>query len=240
MSKKDTSPRISQRNKISEDFNIKQFNWTNRQKQIIEVLQDKHARIVFLEGPAGSSKTLLSAYIALEYLKQKRISDIIYVRTVVESASKSLGFMPGELSDKFKPFLAPLEEKLDELLDRPAIDKLLKDERIVAIPVNHLRGHSFNCKFIIADEVQNYTHKEIITLITRIGRFSKMILCGDSFQSDINGKSGLQDIINIFSDEDSIKNGIVSLKLTEEDIMRDEIVKFIVRKITANHIPNTN
>ena len=234
MSKKDNSPRVTQRDKINQEFRVKEFLWTKRQLEIIDVLKDKNVQIAIVNGPAGSAKTLLSAFVALEYFKQKKVSDILYVRTVIESASKSLGYMPGELSDKFKPYLAPLEEKLDELLDKDITDKLIKEERISAIPVNFLRGHSFNCKFIIADEVQNYTWKEITTLITRIGKFSKMILCGDTMQSDIGDKSGFQQAINIFSDEESIRNGIVSIQLTEEDIMRSQIVKFIVQKINKN------
>lgn len=229
--KKDQSPKVAQRDKISHPFEIREFKWTEKQKSVIEQLLDKNNKIIFLSGPAGSSKTLLSVFAALQYLKEKRVSELLYIRTVIESASKSLGFLPGAESDKFKPFILPLEDKLFELLNKSSIDQLFKEDRIKCLPVNFLRGSSFNSKFIIADELQNFTKKEIITLITRIGQFSKMILAGDMMQSDVNGQSGFGAILDIFDDEESRKQGIIHIKLDSSDIMRSGIVKYIVEKL---------
>ena len=239
--KKDKSVRVTQREKLTQPFEIKEFNWTENQRQIIAQLLNKENKIIFISGPAGSSKTLLSVFAALTYLKEKRVGELLYVRTVIESASKSLGFLPGAESDKFKPFMLPLEDKLYELLNKSSIDGLFKEDRIKCLPVNFLRGSSFNNKFIIGDELQNFTKKEIITLITRIGQFSKMILCGDLMQSDVNGHSGFGDILDLFSDEASQKHGIIHIKLTAADVMRSPIVKFIVEKLenTKNVDKNT-
>ena len=87
------------------------------------------------------------------------------------------------------------------------------------------------------DEAQNSTKKELTTLLTRVGHFSKLFVCGDPMQSDINGKSGFAEICNIFSDEESAKNGIHVFYLTEEDIVRSELVKYIVKKLNLyNHV----
>lgn len=231
MSKIDNSPRVVQREKFKDSFEIKEFRWTSHQESIIGQLLNKENKLIFLSGPAGSSKTLLSIYAALKYLQEKRISEILYVRTVIESASKSMGYLPGTESEKFSLFSIPLREKLDELLKPQDQTRLFKDERIKSMPVNFMRGVSLNSKFVVADELQNFTAKEIITLITRLGQFSKMILAGDLMQSDINSHSGFKQIMDIFSDEESQKQGIINIKLGTEDIMRSQIVRFIVEKL---------
>jgi len=240
MSKKDASGnvRIPQRDKLKTSLTIRKlYDWTSKQQEIIKCILDKDTKVVFIDGVAGTSKTFLSTYCGLQMLSDKKISEIIYFRTVIESAAKGLGYLPGEFCDKFKPFITPLQEKLDEFLSKGEVDGLIKDERVRAIPVNYLRGCSFNANYLFADEAQNFEYKELVTLLTRIGKFSKLIVCGDSFQSDINGKSGFFKMINLFNDEESRKNGIFCFKLEQEDIVRSEIVKFIVGKL--NNTPLT-
>lgn len=231
--KEDRSVHVQQREKLKDGLIIREFPWTEKQKEFISLATNKETKLIFLNGPAGTAKTILSVYIGLKLLNEKRISDILYVRTVVESASKGLGYLPGESEDKFRPFILPLLDKLDELLQRSQIDKLLKDERIKSIPVNYLRGTSFNAKLIISDESQNFDFKELTTLITRVGQFTKMIVCGDSMQSDINGKSGFKEMAGIFDNEESRANGIYSFEFDNDDIVRSELVKFIVKKLDA-------
>ena len=222
---------VPQRNKLKEELKIRDIEWTPKQKEFIDLILDKKSQIIFIEGPAGSSKTYLSVYCGLQLMNLKRISDIIYVRTVVESASRSLGFLPGEFEEKFKPFSAPLEDKLSEFLSENQIRMLKNDERILAIPINYLRGANFNAKFILADESQNFNIKELITLLTRLGKFSKMVICGDKMQSDLNGKSGFYKIFDVFNNEESRQNGIYCLKFGKEDIVRNDILKFVLDKI---------
>jgi phosphate starvation-inducible PhoH-like protein len=228
---KDSSPRVVQREKLKEIFGIKEFRWTERQKLIIEQLLDKKNQIILLSGPAGSSKTLLSIYVALKYLLEKKVDEILYVRTVIESASKSMGFLPGTEEEKFALFSIPLREKLQELVTKSDEIKLFRDDRIKCLPVNFMRGISLNAKFIVGDELQNFTFKEIVTLMTRIGKFSKLILAGDTMQSDINSHSGFKQVIEAFNDEESRNRGIISIQLGTEDIMRSEIVKFVVERL---------
>ena len=129
------------------------------------------------------------------------------------------------------PYIQPLLEKLYELLPKNQIDQLEKEERIDSIPLGFLRGLNWNAKCIIADEAQNMTAKELITLITRTGEFSKVFIMGDPEQSDINGKSGFIKTLNIFDDEESRQNGIFVFKFDEEDIVRSVLVKYIIKKI---------
>lgn len=231
MSKKDRSPRVEQREKIKETLQIKEFEWTEKQKQLINLINDKNTQLVFIDGPSGSSKTLISVYCALLGLNQKKFTEIIYVRSLAESATKSIGSLPGEIEQKFEPFILPLEDKLEELLTKSDKDKLLQDSRIKPIPINFLRGTSFAVKFLLLDEAQNFTFKELVTAITRVGRFSKLIVLGDRRQADINGKSGFKKMFDIFNDEESRSQGIFCFEFTKDDIMRSGLVKFIVEKL---------
>lgn len=227
----DNSPYVFQREKLKYDLIIRDLPWTEKQKAIIELIQDKNTKIVFLNGPAGCSKSLLAVYCALKLLNYKKISDIIYIRSIIESASKSLGSLPGEAENKFKPFAAPMVDKMEELLTNHDIKRLFEDERIHPIPVNYLRGASYNVNFVIADEMQNAVFSEIQTIMTRMGKFSKLIICGDPAQSDLPfGKSGFLEIYNSFNNDEAREKGIFCVELSEEDIMRSEICKYIVAK----------
>jgi len=233
LSATDNSPYVFQRDKIDFDLKIKDLPWTEKQKAVIELINNKNTKIVFLNGPAGTSKSLLAVYSALKMLASKRVTEIIYVRSIVESATKSLGSLPGESSDKFRPFALPLADKLEELIKEHDIKRLFTEERVKPTPVNYLRGASFNVNFVIADEMQNAVYSEIQTIMTRMGQFSKLIICGDPAQSDLpTGKSGFLDVYNAFLNEEAQEKGIYCVEFDEDDIMRSDICKYIVKKFT--------
>lgn len=228
----DTSPIIPQRNKIRNSLSIyKRNNLTEKQKQFLEVAMNKDTKIIFVTGPAGTSKTYMSIFAALQLLNERRMSDIIYIRSAVESSESKLGFLPGEADEKMAPYLAPLLDKLQELLPKEDINYLKKEERISSIPVGFLRGLNWNAKIIISDEAQNMTIKELFTLITRVGEFSKVFILGDPDQSDINGKSGFLKMMSYFDDEESKEHGIHIFKFTEDDIVRSGLVQYIIKKV---------
>ena len=233
---KDKSPVIPQRSKIKFDLNIiERKDLTQKQKDFIELVLNKHTKLIFVSGPAGTTKSYLSILSGLKLMAQKRISDIIYVRSIVESADQKIGFLPGEIDAKVNPYMEPLYDKMLELLPKNEIDLLKKDQRISAIPISFLRGLNWNAKFIVADEAQNMTFKELTTLITRLGEYSKIIILGDPEQSDVNGKSGFVKFTNIFDDDESKQNGIFTFTFTEEDILRSALVKFIVKKLRTQN-----
>lgn len=210
---------------------LNKFELSKKQKEFLKIAFDKNTKMIFVLGPAGSSKTFIATYAALQLFNMDNLYDIFYVRTIAESAERSLGHLPGDMNEKFNPFAMPLEEKLKELIKEDRI-KMLFDEGIVSCaPINYLRGASWRDKIVLADEAQNFTKKELITLITRIGENAKYFICGDLMQSDINGKSGLNEIAKNFDDEDSKKNGIHVFNFDKEDILRSEILKFIITKL---------
>jgi len=227
----DTSPKIYQRSKLKHELSILERDLTEKQKQFLEVALDKNTKMMFVSGPAGTSKTYMSIYAALKLMNLKKVSDLLYLRSAVESSENKIGFLPGEAHEKMSPYIQPLLEKLSELLPKSNIDFLEKEERIDSIPIGFLRGLNWNAKVIVADESQNMTQKELITLITRIGEFSRVFILGDPDQSDINGKSGFLKVMNLFDDQESKDNGIHVFKFTEEDVVRSGLVAYIIKKI---------
>jgi phosphate starvation-inducible PhoH-like protein len=238
---KDTSPRVPQREKIDYTLNLRGLDWTEKQKAFIELATHKDTKIVFLSGPAGTSKSVLAVYCSLLLLNQKKVSDLIYVRTIVESASISLGSLPGTVESKVEHFISVLNDKLEELLSTGDIKKLYADERIKGLPVNYLRGASYNAKVVILDEFQNATFSEIVTALTRIGKFTKYFVLGDPMQTDLRHKeqSGFKPMFDIFNTEQARAEGIYCVEFGKEDIMRSEILKFIVEQI-ENYKAETN
>jgi len=115
---KDTSPIIPQRNKIKSLLSIHQRQLNEKQQQFLELAMDKSTKIVFVSGPAGTSKTYMAIYAALTLLNQRRVSDLIYIRSAVESSEAKLGFLPGEADDKMAPYLAPLVDKLQNYFQK--------------------------------------------------------------------------------------------------------------------------
>ena len=129
--------------------------------------------------------------------------------------------------------MAPLEDKLRELLPSTTgiVGELLKKKRVQAMPINFLRGANWIKKIVIADEAQNFTFKELTTLITRLGHESQLFICGDYMQSDINGKSGFKKMYDLFNDQDSKDNGIQCFSFGLQDIKRSQILSYIIKKI---------
>jgi len=216
------------------NFKQREFNFTTKQQKLLESILDDSSKIIFVAGPAGSSKTYMSVYGCLQLMAKDFQKDLLYIRSIAESADKGLGSLPGDISDKFDPFLMPLYDKLDEMVHEGDTAYMKQIGRISAVPINFLRGANWNNRLIVADEAQNFTFKELTTLITRIGENTKLIICGDFMQSDINGRSGFREMFDLFNCEESQEHGITSFKFTNRDIVRSKILKYIVSKI-ENH-----
>lgn len=234
--KADESIKVAQREKIKDSLTIRSLKWTEKQKQFIELATNKDTRIIFVNGPAGTSKSILATYVSLLLLNEKKVSDIIYIRSAVESSDSKIGYLPGDASEKLQYYNLPFLEKLDELLPRAEVDKLEKDERISMYPINYSRGMSWAAKCIILDECQNSTKKEIVTVLTRLGEFSRCFVLADPMQTDLpqNKAGGFEDLFHLFSDEESRAFGIHTFTFDEEDIVRSKIVKFIVNKLKTS------
>lgn len=244
MSKKDRAARKAAKYAKEQDgflkpdiflnFKIDQkFHFNDRHKAFVEKAMDDSSQIIFCDGPAGSSKTYCAVYVALTMLKDKKVDEIFYIRSIVESATRKLGSLPGEVDEKFKPWSIPLIEKCDELVGKQTTNVLFDSNYIKSIPVNFLRGSTFANSVVIVDEAQNLEHSELVTILTRFGRNCKLFIIGDTRQSDIFDKSGFKRIMNAFDTDESHNHGICSFHFTEEDITRSKLLKFIVKVIAG-------
>jgi len=225
-------------NPITKQLRLHQLSWTNKQKEFFKVALDRSTKIVFVNGPAGTAKTLLSVYCGLQLLNMKAISDIMYLRSAVESSNNSLGFLPGTADEKLRFYNLPFIDKLEELLgSEKKAEKLNEEGRVSMFPVSFARGMNWTDKCIILDEAQNSTEKEITTVLTRMGNNSRCFLLADPMQTDLkneNNQGGFQKMFKIFSDEESAQQGIYAFEFSEEDIMRSELVKFLIKKLNNN------
>ena len=221
------------KNDIFLNFRIDQkFHLNEHHKAFVEKATEEDSQILFCDGPAGSSKTYLAVFVALSMLRDKKIDEIVYIRSIVESATRKLGSLPGEVDEKFKPWSIPLIEKCDELVGKQITEMLFESDYLKSIPVNFLRGATFTNNVVIVDESQNLEHSELVTILTRFGKNCKLFIIGDSLQSDIQ-KSGFEKIMRAFDTEESNKNGIHAFHFTEEDITRSKLLKFIVKVIAS-------
>jgi phosphate starvation-inducible PhoH-like protein len=237
--KKDKSQKVPQRDKLKHELNIyHRDDLTEKQKQYLEIILDKKTNIVFLNGCSGTSKTFLSLYAGLMAINAKTQSDILYLRSAIESASKSLGALPGDILEKVTPYLSPLHDKLEELLPSNEVTMLIKENRITGNVVNFIRGSSWNAKFIIVDESQNLNHLELKTIMTRLGKYSKLIILGDPSQSDLNSKSGFMPYFDLFNNDESKEYGIHCLSFTRQDIVRSKILGYILDRIEGTYTPH--
>ena len=216
------------------DFNIrKPFHFKTKHAEFYNIISDRTTNMALVDGPAGTAKTYIAVYAALEMLReQEDIEKIVYIRSIVESADRSLGSLPGEIDDKFSPYMMPLIEKVTEICG-PGTCTMLKSKGLIdAIPVNFVRGLTFNKTCVIVDEAQNLTKGELTTIMTRFGRKSKYIICGDCNQSDIR-QSGFKDVFDKFSGNDSETQGIYTIKFGLNEIVRSKILRFICQKLGA-------
>jgi phosphate starvation-inducible PhoH-like protein len=214
------------------DFHIKKpFKLNNLQQEFFDTIINDQTQMSFVDGPAGSAKTYIGVLAALRLLSEKKIKNIVYIRSIVESANRSMGALPGEIEEKFKPWSAPLIDKLEEIIDPGAQSTLMSKGYIKCIPVNFTRGLTFRESAVIVDEAQNMTKDELTTVLTRFGEGSKYIIVGDSLQSDINGKSGFNKIQEVFDSDECRENGIFAYKFTDDDVVRSKILKYIVARL---------
>lgn len=167
-------------------------------------------QIVIITGRAGSGKSLVGAVTALDFLNTKQCDKILVTRSAIE-VGRSLGFLPGNLDDKFNVYIEALIENLYKCSDKLKIDDFVKNDKIKGLPVQYIRGKTID-DVLLVEESQNLTPKEMEAIITRLGKTGKIIINGDSAQRDTNdGVTGLDFIIDLSKHIP----GIVHIKLKE-------------------------
>jgi|TARA_R110001632_G_scaffold61480_8_gene148322 phosphate starvation-inducible PhoH-like protein len=162
------------------------FNLQLNEEQKLAKAKIFESPITVLKGMAGSGKTLVAVQVALDLLFQKKIDKIIITRPTV--SKEDIGFLPGDIKEKMDPWLAPIYHNLYALYNKEKVDKELENENIEIVPFAFMRGRTFLNSFVIVDEAQNVTHNQMETVIGRLGKGSKMVICGDLAQIDLKDK----------------------------------------------------
>lgn len=196
---------------------------TKNQKRLVEA--SRHNDVVFAIGPAGTGKTYTAVALAVRALKLRLVKKIILTRPAVE-AGESLGFLPGDLKDKIDPYLRPLYDALDDMIQSEKLDQFMANRTIEVAPLAFMRGRTLDNAFIILDEAQNATTSQIKMFLTRLGPSAKCIITGDLSQIDLpfHQKSGLRRSIDLLHDV----KGIEVVNLSSEDVVRHRLVKEII------------
>lgn len=142
--------------------------------------------ITVLKGKAGSGKTLAACMVGLDLLFRKEISKIVISRPTV--SKEDIGFLPGDIREKMDPWLAPIYQNLYKLYDKEKIQVYIQAGDIEILPFAFMRGTTFTEAFIIVDEAQNVTNTQMEMVISRLGKNSKMVICGDTSQIDLRNR----------------------------------------------------
>ena len=192
------------------------------QKEYVDAIEEN--TIVFGIGPAGTGKTYLAMAKAVQALQRKEVTRIILTRPAVE-AGERLGFLPGTLTDKIDPYLRPLYDALNEMMDPEIVPRLMATGTIEVAPLAYLRGRTLNDSFVVLDEAQNTTPEQMKMFLTRLGFGSKMVVTGDITQVDLpQGSSGLRLVTRVLDGIDDIHFA----RLTSDDVVRHSLVGRIV------------
>ena len=203
-------------------FKCKTFN----QYRLIRSV--KNNDLVFSIGPAGTGKTFLSVLLAVNYLKKELVNRIIITRPAVE-AGESLGFLPGDLKEKIDPYLMPIYDALDAILGSEQKDKLIEKGVIEVMPLAYMRGRTLDEAFIILDEAQNSTDKQMLMFLTRLGFNSKMIVNGDITQIDLNVSRNRSGLI-LAKEKLTGIDEIAFVEFDNNDVIRNPLVKKIIER----------
>jgi len=194
--------------------------------------------ITLLAGAAGSGKTMLACQIALEKLFMRDVDKVIITRPTV--SKEDIGFLPGDLREKMDPWVQPIYQNMFILYDKEKIEKCINEGQIEIVPVSFMRGRTFvNC-VVIVDEAQNVTHEQMEMIVTRIGKGSKMMICGDDAQVDLKQKrdSGFK---FLYAAAKKIKNlCAISLKLNHRDPIVEDLINLYNDAYEQGFSLNTN
>jgi phosphate starvation-inducible PhoH-like protein len=202
----------------------------------------KSNRIFFTRGAAGTGKTLIALLAALEMLKEGTVKKILITKPIVES-STSMGFLPGDMTTKISQYMVSFYSNIEKIIGKEWTNTIKQEGSVVEVPLNFMRGNTFggvnldgtpSGYFIIADEMQNATVREMKLLVSRLGEKSTMVIMGDTDQVDLRLRRGEKNGLDDAVDRLSGINGVGSIQFSEEDIVRDPFLIEIMKRYKSD------
>jgi phosphate starvation-inducible protein PhoH and related proteins len=199
------------------------------QEKYIDLLNDSSKLIIFAAGPAGTGKTMLAVLAALKAYKEGEISKIVITRPAVGVDDEQHGFLPGTLNQKMEPWTRPIFDIIAEYYRPQEIAKMLDEQQIEIAPLAFMRGRTFKNSWIIADEMQNATPSQMKMLLTRLGENSKIVVTGDTQQTDRKKQdNGLLDFQHLVADYQGCRF-VAGVEFAGKDIQRHPAVAEILK-----------
>ncbi len=182
--------------------------------------------LVFGLGPAGTGKTYLAMATAVAALAERRVKRIVLARPAVE-AGERLGFLPGDLAEKVNPYLRPLYDALNEMMDEERAASLIERGTVEVAPLAFMRGRTLNDAFVILDEAQNTSSEQMKMFLTRLGFSSQAVITGDPTQTDLppGQVSGLLEAVELLAGIE----GIAFVQFSDQDVVRHPLVQRVIR-----------
>lgn len=220
------------RNNIVE---LDQFNGQTKQKiqllprnlnqeLLVDHLENPHVNIVFAVGPAGTGKSYMATLYAIQQLKAGAIKKIVITRPNVALDDRDIGYLPGDIYGKMAPWTRPILEIFEEYYSTQAVASMIENNIIELLPMAYVRGRTLKNAVIILDEAQNTTRNSMVSALTRIGEGSKMIVTGDTKQSDRGSTNGLTDFLERYSSNPRI----ALVTFTQGDVERHPVISTIL------------
>lgn len=197
----------------------------------MKLLEADSPAVVLGVGSSGSGKTMLACHIGMQKLINGDISKLILTRPAV-SVDEEHGFLPGTLEEKLDPWLRPIYDVLYQYMSKQKLQALIGKQVIEICPLAYMRGRTFEGAYVIADELQNSTVNQMLMLLTRIGRNSKLVITGDPMQYDRGyDNNGLSDLIwRIKNRPDIVKNSDMAMvEFAAKDVQRHPIIRKVLR-----------
>ena len=207
---------------------------TENQQAYLDGIRDSDLTIGI--GPAGTGKTYLAVAAAVHLLRTERVRKAVLARPAVEAGEK-LGFLPGDQFAKVNPYLRPLLDALNDMMDFTTLKNFMASDVIEVVPLAFMRGRTLNNAIIILDEAQNTTRGQMQMFLTRMGRNSRMIITGDPTQIDLPDptQSGLIDAVRRLRRT----NGVSICPLEQEDVVRHDLVQRIIQAYADPNAPRS-
>jgi len=194
------------------------------QEKYIEKLEDPNCDIVFAVGPAGTGKSYLATLFAIQSLKNGSVSKIVITRPNISLDDKDIGFLPGDIYAKMAPWTRPILEIFEEFYSVKQISTMLENNVIELLPMAFVRGRTLKNSVILLDEAQNTTQNSMVSALTRIGEGSKMVVTGDTRQSDRGQINGLTD----FLDRYKPNRRIAVVEFQQQDVERHPVINTVL------------
>lgn len=202
---------------------------TINQQKYISLMNKAKPYVVIASGSAGSGKTLLATHMGLQKLQSGEVDRLIITRPIV-SVDEQIGHLPGTLVMKLDPWMRPFMDVFQLHYPKSKVEKLIKENVIEISPLGFMRGRTFDNSWIICDEAQNTTPNQILMVLTRIGKNSKMIITGDISQHDRGYDSnGLSDLINRLNNHDRIDETMIGqVQFNSSDVQRHQMIPYVL------------